>query len=275
MRTTEESEITINDLFISYSDEGNESNPTVVFIHGYPLNKSMWSSQTAALRDTYRVITYDVRGFGNSEAGTEELSIDLFATDLKRLLDELKLDKVILCGLSMGGYIALRAVEIFPERFEALVLCDTQCTADSQEAREKRMKAIDSIRNDGLDRYADQLLSDFFFTDSTRRKSSEIIEARRIIEGNSKEVLCNTLVALADRSETCSGLEKIEIPVLILVGNEDRITPPASAEFLKSKITGAVLHRLEKAAHLSNLDNPHAFNAYLEHFLKLVTARKL
>jgi 3-oxoadipate enol-lactonase len=275
MQSTEELEITIDDLFISYSDEGNESDPTIVFIHGFPLNKSMWSSQTAALRDRYRVITYDVRGFGNSKTGTEELTIDLFVSDLSHLLDKLKLKTVILCGLSMGGYIALRAMERFPEKFDALVLCDTQYTADSPEARDKRIKTIDSIKSDGLERYADEALNGFFFKGSVDKKSKEIIETRWMIESNSKEVLCNTLMAMANRSETCSQLENIEIPVLILVGKEDTITPPASAEFIQSKINGATLHRLENAAHLSNLDNPTDFNKYLEDFLALVTSKKL
>src|SRR6187551_898034 len=158
----EQLNLTINDLFVSYSDEGSESDPAIVFIHGYPLDKSMWRMQTENLRNKYRVITYDVRGFGNSEAGTEEVSIDLFASDLKHFLDALNLNKVILCGFSMGGYIALRALEEFPERLDALVLCDTQCAADSTEAREKRKKAIKTIRTDGLEIYADQVLAGFF-----------------------------------------------------------------------------------------------------------------
>lgn len=275
MQSTDELAITINDLFISYSDDGNENNPVVIFIHAFPLNKSMWSSQIEALRSKYRVIAYDVRGFGNSEAGVEELTIDLFASDLKHFLDELGLEKVILCGLSMGGYIALRAVERFPEKFDALVLCDTQCAADSPEAKEKRMKTIDAIRRDGLERYGDDLIKGFFFPGTLDAKSREIIEVRRTIESNSKDVLCNTLMALADRSETCTGLKNIEVPVLILVGSEDPVTPPSSAELIQSQIAGSTLRRVENSAHLSNLDNPTDFNKYLIDFLALVTAKKL
>ncbi len=275
MQTTNKFDITLNDLFISYTDEGNESNAAVVFIHGFPLDKSMWKGQTEALRNKYRVITYDVRGYGDSEAGTEELTIDLLAADLKRLLNLLNLPKVILCGFSMGGYIALRAAEKFPENFDALILCDTQCAADTVEAKEKRMKSINAIRNDGLEMYADQVITGFFSSNSVAKKSKKIIEVRRIIENNSTEVMCNTLQALADRTETCSNLNKIEIPVLILVGNEDTITPPAVAELMQSKIIGSTLHRLENAAHLSNLDNPVDFNKHLTDFLVLVTQKKL
>ncbi len=275
MQAINELEITIHDLFVSYTDDGDEHAPVIVFVHGFPLNKSMWNNQTEVLRNKYRVITYDVRGYGNSEEGTEELTIDLFASDLKRFLDALSLKKVILCGFSMGGYIALRAAEKFPERLDALILCDTQCSGDSAEAKEKRLKSISAIRLGGLELYADQILSGFFFSDVTNKKSKEMIEVRRMIEGNSVEVVCNTLMALANRSETCSSLEKIEIPVLILVGKEDTITPPSAAEFMHSKIAGSTLYTLEKSAHLSSMDNPIDFNEHLEGFLKLVTQKKL
>jgi len=275
MQVINELEITIHDLFVSYTDDGDENTPVIVFIHGFPLNKSMWNDQTEMFRDKYRVITYDVRGYGNSEEGTEEFSIDLFASDLKRFLDALNLKKVILCGFSMGGYIALRAAEKFPERLDALILCDTQCSADSAEAKEKRLKSISAIRLGGLELYADQILSGFFFSDSAKKKSKEMIEVRRMIESNSAEVVCNTLMALADRSETCNNLEKIEVPVLIMVGAEDKMTPPAASEFMQSKIAGSTLYKLEKSAHLSNMDNPIDFNKHLEDFLELVTQMKL
>ena len=120
MQTLEQLNIIINDLSVSYSDDGNENDSVIVFIHGFPLDKSMWKGQIENLRNKYRVITYDVRGFGNSDPGEEELSIDLFASDLKLFLNALNLNKVILCGFSMGGYIALRAIEKFPELFDEL-----------------------------------------------------------------------------------------------------------------------------------------------------------
>lgn len=275
MVTLEQLNLTINDLFVSYSDEGSESDPAIVFIHGYPLDKSMWRIQTENLRSKYRVITYDIRGFGNSEAGTEEVSIDLFASDLRHFLDALNLNKVILCGFSMGGYIALRALEEFPERLDALILCDTQCAADSAEAKEKRMKTIKAIKTDGLEVYADQVLSGFFFSNGDNKKSAEMIEVRRMIERNSPEVLCNTLMALANRKETCNNLGKIEMPVLILVGSEDTITPPAASEVMQSKIKGSTLFRLDDSGHLSNIDNSVDFNKHLSDFLEVVTQKRL
>ena len=139
-------EITVNDLTVSYNDEGENGAPVIIFIHGFPFNKSMWDKQLKALKENYRVIAYDVRGHGNSDAGKGDFSIELFANDLLSFMDALKIDKAMLCGLSMGGYIALNAVEKYPDRFDALILSDTTCVADTPEAKEKRMKAIESIK---------------------------------------------------------------------------------------------------------------------------------
>ena len=114
--------ITVNNLNVSYIDEGVYGSPVIIFIHGFPFNKSMWKMQMEALKDSYRVIAYDVRGHGNSDAGITDFSIDLFVNDLICFMDAMKIDKTMLCGLSMGGYIALNAIENHPERFDALLL---------------------------------------------------------------------------------------------------------------------------------------------------------
>ena len=102
--------ITINNLTVSYSDHGPDDAPVIIFIHGFPLNKSMWNIQVEALKENYRVIAYDIRGHGNSDPGIDEFFIELFVIDLLRLMEKLKIEKSILCGLSLGGYIALNAV---------------------------------------------------------------------------------------------------------------------------------------------------------------------
>jgi len=275
METITDLNVIVNGLSISYTDEGDHSHNTVVFIHGFPLNKAMWNNQREALRNNYRVITYDLRGFGDSEAGTEQLSMSLFAADLENLLQSLEVHKAILCGFSMGGYIALTAADKFPNLFEALILCDTQCNSDTAEGRAKRIKSIEAIRLDGLELYADDSLAKFFYAETHNKKSKEIIEVRRMIEGTPIETVCETLMALANRPETCSTLERIKMPVMILVGNEDTITPPEKATFMQRKIKGSTLYLLENAAHLSNLDNPTDFNKHLITFLDKVTQKGL
>lgn len=173
--------ITTNNQAISYIDEGSVNNPTIILIHGFPLNKSMWNKQIGELKKNYRVIAYDIRGHGNSDAGDDDFSIELFVNDLISLMDDLKIDKVILCGFSMGGYIALNAIENYPERFSALILCDTNCTEDKPEAKEKRIKAIESIRENGLEQYADESLKKLFAPLSISNQLEEITIVREMI----------------------------------------------------------------------------------------------
>jgi 3-oxoadipate enol-lactonase len=154
--------ITTTNQTVSYIDEGLVNAPSIIFIHGFPLNKEMWNKQVVELKEDYRVIAYDIRGHGNSDAGDDDFSIELFVNDLLSLMDALKIDKTILCGLSMGGYIALQAIEDRPGRFIALVLCDTNCAADKPEAKEKRMQTIDSIKETGMEKYTEESLKKLF-----------------------------------------------------------------------------------------------------------------
>jgi 3-oxoadipate enol-lactonase len=262
--------ITLNNLKVSYNDEGKDDAPVIIFVHGFPFNKFMWNKQMEALNDNYRVIAYDVRGHGNSDSGNGDFSIELFAADLLNLMNALKIDKTILCGLSMGGYIALNIIENYPERFNALVLSDTNCIADSLEAQDKRMKAIGNINAYGAEKYADELIINLFAPDSFRTKVEEIASIREMILNTSRQSLCNTLLALARRKETCTKLPQIKVPVLIMVGKEDKITPPAAIRLMHEKIQNSLLYIIDHAGHLSNMENPYEFNGHLKKFIESV-----
>jgi 3-oxoadipate enol-lactonase len=262
--------ITVNDLMISYNDEGKIGDPVIIFIHGFPFNKSMWNKQSEALKENYRVIAYDVRGHGNSDAGIKDFSIDLFAADLLSLMDKLKIDKAMLCGLSMGGYIALNAIENYPDRFDAVILSDTTCTADTPEAKEKRIKTIESIKRNGVEKFAEESVKNLFAPESFSTKKLEIAAVREMIVNTTEESLCNTLRAFYERKETCSKLHDIKVPVLIMVGIEDKITPPAAAQFMNEKIKESLLSIVEHAGHLSNIENPSEFNNQLEEFVSTI-----
>lgn len=262
--------IAINDINVDYSDEGKNGAMVIIFIHGFPFNKSMWHLQIKALKDNYRVIAYDIRGHGNSDSGNGDFTIELFVKDLLSFMDALKIDKTILCGLSMGGYIALNATENFPERFDALILSDTQCIADMPEAKEKRMKAIESIRKNGVEKYADESIKNLFAPESFTARKEEVASVREMIVKTPVQSLCNTLLALSGRKETCSKLSEIKVPVLILAGKEDIITPPAAAKFIHEKIKNSRLSIIDHAGHLSNLENPVKFNEHLKKFLASV-----
>jgi len=259
--------ITANNITVSYNDEGPENAPVIIFIHGFPFNKEMWNMQIDALNEKFRVIAYDVRGHGNSWSGTDDFSIELFVKDLIGLLDTLEIEKTTLCGLSMGGYIALKAMENFPHRFDSLILCDTSCQADSPEVKEKRMKAIEGILENGVEKFANDSLKNFFAEESFIVKKDVVAKVREIVINTTEKSIIKTLLALSRRNETCSTLWKIKVPVLILVGEEDKITPPEVAQFMHEEIYGSVMSVIENAGHLSNLENPYQFNKQLKTFL--------
>lgn len=227
----------------------------------------MWDLQLEALKDEYRVIAYDIRGHGNSDAGREDFSIDLFASDLISFMDSLNIRKSVICGLSMGGYIALNAIGNNPDRFDALILCDTQCAADTPEVRDNRLVAIENIRKNGLEDYAHESIKNLFAPVSLLSKDSEIASVREMIVNTSKASIFNSLHALAIRKETSAILTHIKIPVLILVGDEDKITPPEMAESMHKKIAGSQLNIIEHAGHLSNMENPFEFNYQIRKFI--------
>ena len=262
--------ISINNLSVSYNDLGPDDAPVIIFVHGFPLNKSMWDIQTEALKKNYRVIAYDIRGHGNSDPGIDEFFIELFVNDLLRLLEKLGIEKTILCGLSLGGYIALSAVLKHPDRFDGLILNDTQCIADTPEIKENRCLAIIRIKEKGVELYADESIEKFFSPGSLTKKKNRIAEVKEMIINTPKQTLYKTLHALAERKETCSRLQEINIPVLIMVGKEDKITPIAAAQQLHEKILNSKLEIIQQAGHLSNLENPTAFNTHLVNFLELV-----
>jgi 3-oxoadipate enol-lactonase len=258
--------IMVNGLIVSYNDNGPIDAPVIIFVHGFPFNKWMWARQTDDLKDRYRVIAYDIRGYGDSESGNEDFTIDLFITDLIAFMNRLNLDKVMLCGLSMGGYIALGAIEKFPDRFSALVLSDTQCEADNATARKKRLEAIETIKEKGQIFFAEETLKKLLAPESFTNRKEEIKAIREMILNTSKQSLYRTLMALMMRKETCSRLAGINVPVLIMTGEEDEVIPTDKARFLHEKIEHSYLHFIEQAGHVANMENAPAFNSNLRKF---------
>ncbi len=259
--------IQANGINVSYFEEGVSTGIPLIFIHGFPFNKDMWLTQVTALSDNHRCIAYDVRGHGGSEAGAAQFSIPQFADDLFSFMDALNIDKSIVVGLSMGGYIALHAIEKNAARIAGLTLCDTQCAADTEEGRAKRKKTISFIQKNGLEVYTEESLKNLFAPTSLQSKKAEVSFIKNTILNTKPENICLALQALADRKETCTVLKQIDVPVLILVGKEDKITPLEAAEKMHQDINGSEIGIIDGAGHLSNLENPEGFNERMKSFL--------
>jgi 3-oxoadipate enol-lactonase len=258
--------INVGNVDLSYNDVGEGSMP-VIFLHGFPFSKAMWQPQLDFLKSTHRLIACDIRGFGKSTDEKSRLSIDLFAEDLIGFMDQLGIDKAIICGLSMGGFIALNAQKRFPDRFEALILCDTQCIADTPEVKEKRYKTISEIETDGVVKFNEGFIKAVFHKDSLSSKTGLVDQLRSVVFANPENIITKGLIALAERSQTCSTLGEITLPTLIICGREDEVTPLAQSEFMKSQIKDSILRIINNAGHVSNLEQPDEFNLYLSEFL--------
>lgn len=258
----------VNNFDLSYDDLGEGAVP-VIFLHGFPFSKSIWRVQLDFLKSWHRVIAFDIRGFGNSKDEKSVLSIDLFGDDLIRFMDKLNIDKAIVCGLSMGGYIALNAHKRYSDRLEGLILCDTQCIADTPEGKAKRYKLIDEVALNGTGNFTEGFVKNVFHKDSFTEKKEIVEELRNVILSNSKHIISMGLRALAERSETCSSLSEVHIPTLIICGREDLVTPLAQSELMNRSIKGSMLRIIDDAGHVSNLEQADEFNKLLQDFLKL------
>ncbi|HET6420607.1 MAG TPA: alpha/beta fold hydrolase [Geobacteraceae bacterium] len=253
----------VNGCGIYYIDEGDPKGLPVVFIHGMLFDHRTWRPQIDAIRGRFRVIAFDARGHGKSDTGDCQYTHRMFAEDLAALLDHLRIERAVLCGLSMGGAVALRTFELFRERVLGLVLCDTHSASDSNEAKHRRELAIREIKSNGLELFTEGFLRTVF-RPAFFSTGPEIVEAvRATILATSPLAACGVLLAQAARTDTTPVLSEIGIPTLLLAGEEDILTPPSIMHSMHLKIPGSQFRIIPEAGHASNLEKPSDFNKYL------------
>lgn len=258
----------INATKIVYELRGPKSAPFITLVHGFPFSRAYWKGQVPALSKHYRVLTYDLRGMGQSGLGEAPQLLESYVDDLWALLDWIGVRKTALLGLSMGGYIALRAAQKAPERLWALGLLDTRADADPDAAKLGRHASIALARKRGVGAVADAMLPKLFAPASLKRKPAVVKALRRLMGRTPEDGLCNALAAMAGRTDSTAFLREIKVPTLVLVGEHDAITPPELARGMHSAIRNAHLAVLKGAGHVSNLEQPAAFNKALLAFLE-------
>ncbi len=255
---------------LGYAVEGQ--GPPIMLLHGFPLNRTMWGPQVGALRERFTVITPDLHGFGESDPPAEpkHTSMDTYAGDVLRLLDALGYDRVILGGFSMGGYVLFRVLARAADRISALVVADSRAGADSDEGRQRRHAAIARIRSEGTEGFLTEFVTGLVGP-TTKAQRPRIVEAVRRISGSPPgSALIGALSAMAARPDSRPLLASVAVPTLVLVGDEDHLTPPDAAREIASGIRGARLVTIPAAGHLSNLEAPEVFNdALLDFVLRL------
>lgn len=256
-----------NGIDTAYTDQGQGDGPPVVLIHGFPYNKSMWDDQVAALSGSHRVITYDLRGHGDSGATSEIYTMEMLAEDLHVLIEELSLGEVVLGGFSMGGYVALAFAAAYPEHLSSLMLLDTRHLPDSEQAAEGRENLARQVEADGVGGLAEALPGRMLTEATVSGKPDVVAKASDMIRAASPEGVAGAARGMAVRRDQTDTLGSIHVPTLIVVGDQDGITPPADAQTMADAIYNSTLVTIADASHLSNLDKPDEFNRALIDFL--------
>lgn len=258
----------VSDIQMHWRESGRGQ--AVLFIHGFPFHGGQWDEQIDRLPERWHWLAPDLRGFGETQAGVGDgpLEMDLFADDLADFLDTEGIEHAVVCGLSMGGYIALALWRWHPERVRALVLCNTRAAGDTEEGRERRRELSERVEREGSAAAAEALLPTLL-SEQTRRERPQVVQrVRAMIESTPPRTIIQAQQGLADRPDSTDLLPTIDVPTLLIAGAEDRLTPPTDLEFLAQAIPEARLRVIEGAGHLSNIEEPAAFNLELVHFLE-------
>jgi 3-oxoadipate enol-lactonase len=256
----------VRGIDVAYDDAGR--GPVVVLLHGFPFDRSMWRAQSERLAGSFRVVAPDLRGHGGTSTTGEPSTMEEMAEDLAALLDELNVPRAVVCGLSMGGYVALAFYRAHPERVRALVLADTRPQADAEEARRTREETARRALGEGMEPIADAMLPKLL-SPRTRERAPEVVERlRAMMTGVSPRGAAAALRGMALRRDQTDTLSKIDVSTLVVVGSDDVITPPSDAEAMHQRVGSSRLVVIEGAGHVSNLERPDEFNRALEEFLE-------
>ncbi len=241
----------VNGATIDYEESGQGM--PVVLLHGFPLDQRVWAQQRSALADRFRVITPDLRGFGKS-VSIEPFSLASLADDVYALLQAIGALPCIIGGLSMGGYVCFEFVRKHPAGVKGLLLIDTRAEADSPEGKQGREKMIELVREKGSPAVASQMMPKMVAPHAEQNRPSMVRELRGIMEACPPLTIEHALTAMRDRRDHRQSLASIAAPTLIIVGDQDAITPLASAEVMKAGIPNAQLVVIPGSGHMSPME---------------------
>jgi len=260
-------EVDVNGTRLAYSDRGRKHSTTVLLIHGFPLDRRMWDAQVDSLSRLARVVTPDLQGSGRSAVTPGPYTMDLYADDLAGLLDRLEVRRAVVVGLSMGGYVAFALWRRHPERVLGLALLDTRAEPDSPQAQANRDLAIARIEKIGGRAYAGEMLPRLL-APANLGNGRIAGRAREIMASQPVPGTLEALRALRDRPDSQPTLATVNVPALVIAGEEDALTPPAIAQAMAESIPNARLAIVPRAGHLSPMENPRAVNRLLRRFIE-------
>lgn len=262
--------IDIPEATLSVNDVGQ--GPPILFVHGFPLDHTMWREQVADLSRDHRCIAPDLRGFGQSTVTEGKVTMEQFADDLAALLDALQItEPVVLCGLSMGGYIAWQFVRRHATRLKGVILCDTRAAPDSPESAASRFKLADEVVSAGPEIVVKAMLPRLVAPGFKVREPLWIEEIRQVMLATPPHGIAAASRGMAGRADARPWLTTIECPALVVVGDQDVISTPAEMSEIASALPHATFRVIPDSGHLAPLENPQPVNAAIRTFLAAIS----
>ena len=263
----------VRGIEIAYINVG--TGPAVLMLHGFPFDKSMWADQLAALTAAgFRVVVPDLRGFGETKAGGEISTMDDMARDAAALLDHLQIGEAVVCGLSMGGYVAFEFVHLFPARVLRLVLAGTRAPADNEQEKAGREQQVQTMLRAGMVPISIATLPKLLSEQTRAEKPGVVKHVRTMITLSDPKGAAAAQRGMAARRDYTDDLPNIKASALIIVGREDPIRPVTDAEFMHERIPNSRLEIIDDAAHMTNVEQAAEFNDLLVRFLNELTMVK-
>ncbi len=247
--------------------EENGKGIPLLLIHGFPHDHTLWEPQLAGLSDVARVIAPDLRGFGLNPDVPDTMTMEDHARDLKDLLDRLGIERAVIGGLSMGGYIALAFAELFPQALLGLMLCNTRSAADGEQAREGREATARKALDEGVAVIAEGMLPKMISPKSAQTHPDLSMFVENMMARQHAEGVAASARGMALRPDRTAILTNVKAPTLVITGSADTLIPPSESEAMAEKIPGSELVVIPDVAHLSNLEDVEAFNAAVRKFL--------
>jgi pimeloyl-ACP methyl ester carboxylesterase len=257
----------ISGVAMSYRELGEGPADPLVLLHAFPLNGRMFEGQMEAFSGERRVIAPDYPGFGRSPRTPAQPDVRYYAGCVRNLLDRLELERVVLGGVSMGGYVAFECMKLFPERASGLVLANTRPDPDSEEARESRKEMARRVAQEGVGVLIELQMERLLAPDTLQNDPGVVEAVKTMIMESSPDGVVAALGAMRERPDSTEFLNEIKAPTLVVGGEEDAISSPEVMAEMAEKIPNSRHATIPSAGHLSNMEAPDDFNAALKGFL--------
>jgi pimeloyl-ACP methyl ester carboxylesterase len=259
-------QVKVHEIDLHYVERGRGT--PLLLVHGFPLDHTMWQGQIDGLSDKFRLIAPDLRGFGQSGVTPGLATMQLMADDLATLLARLEISQpVVLCGLSMGGYVAWQFALRHRERLTRLILCDTRAVADTTEAAANRIALADRVQRDGPAFIADSMLPKLFAPETLQAKAPCVEQTRHTILRTSPQGIAAASRGMAQRPDMTDRLGQFDLPALVLCGQHDAISTPEEMRGIAQRMPQARFVEIAGAGHMAPLERPAEVNATIRELL--------